>query len=301
MFSVGISKQHPQKSLNGPNCDRFLHSSSLIALVDGVNSVEREGINPVKFPVQLLHRCVSLVNERRLNPHNFDQFTKTLLSNMNVKMKDEQIDGSVSSNSSFIGRLICRAATETSELGSSTLCIALIEGTTLHVANVGDSGLCIFRLVPNGSHQDTGDDISDQWTYCSIWQTTPGLCRFNTPYQIMRMEEIQSNNDEIARAVAFGLTLDSLEIEVSRKKRDVALHLIFLFIQDGDVLIMGSDGLFDNVKISAIVDLLNSICRPTVIPSRGVSRIPLITPREIARQLVEVSPSINARSRNLKI
>lgn len=65
--------------------------------------------------------------------------------------------------------------------------------------------------------------------------------------------------------------------------------------QDGDIIVVGSDGLFDNLHVAEIIDVLNQTCLPTVMPTRGVSKVPLVTPQEIAQKLVDVSSFENPR------
>lgn len=59
--------------------------------------------------------------------------------------------------------------------------------------------------------------------------------------------------------------------------------------QDGDVILTATDGLFDNIQIVQIIDVLNQICRPSVNPTRGVSKVPLLPPNDVAERLNEVS------------
>lgn len=236
VFLLGKSTQHHRKSLKGPNCDRYVCLDSLIAVADGVNSVQNEGVNPVKFPAQLLDKCLALFNERQLDPQGFERTTNWLLSKMKVKLRDNSNSNNNSlfskrKSSQFLGQLICRAASETTELGASTLCLGLLQDSTLHVANVGDSGMCIFRLSQTMSQtisQTTsqsmttagsrdGDNRSDMWMYKLMERTTPGFSCFNHPYQLMRMniDGVMPSDGDIAKGVAFGLTLNSFEVEVS--------------------------------------------------------------------------------------
>lgn len=212
-FSIpACSTQHPNKPLKGPNCDRYAYSTQFIAVADGVNSVANEGINPTRFPTQLLAQCVHLIRRRCENKLYFDDVTTARLSTMNIHIQ-KSVPNSISQ---FLGQLVCRAAAETHELGASTLCLGLVDDSFLHVANVGDSGMCVFRLTFMGAGVQSGENQLEQWRYQLVCQTTPGLSKFNTPYQIMRMEVdgVFPSDADVARGVVFGMSMMSVELEV---------------------------------------------------------------------------------------
>lgn len=52
---------------------------------------------------------------------------------------------------------------------------------------------------------------------------------------------------------------------------------------------VASDGLFDNVHLSQIEDIVNCYCRPLVEPERATSKIPLISPKDLSSLIVDVS------------
>jgi protein phosphatase PTC7 len=109
------------------------------------------------------------------------------------------------------------------EEGSSTLTIITLDKDLpkLHVAQVGDSGYYILRFS-NG-----------QWQL--IAQSDPGQTAFNTPYQLAKSPE-------------------------TGYLPEVAL-ISDIDVQNGDLIIFGSDGLLDNVYLDTIIAMVGSSIR----------------------------------------
>lgn len=91
---------------------------------------------------------------------------------------------------------------QTTERGSSTACIAALNGDLLNVSNLGDSGLLVLR----------GGKVA--------FHTPQQQHDFNFPYQIGSAD---SQSDSPKAAQRFDVTL-----------------------QPGDIIVMGTDGLWDN-------------------------------------------------------
>jgi protein phosphatase PTC7 len=109
--------------------------------------------------------------------------------------------------------VIAIAQNETKLPGAATLCVVEVEGSRLKGANVGDSG---FRVIREGQ---------------LLLASAPLQHRFNCPYQLA-YQELSSDD-----------STDSAE--------DADLYDIP--VQPGDIVVAGTDGLFDNVFDSEIV------------------------------------------------
>ena len=108
--------------------------------------------------------------------------------------------------------------------GSSTACVAMVghNSGTMYTANMGDSGLLVVRdgIFVHGT---------DEQTHC-----------FNTPFQLSlpppeHMEQ--------------GTLIDS--------PNDADLYKFK--VQYGDIILLGTDGVFDNVDINLLLKLINSL------------------------------------------
>ena len=113
--------------------------------------------------------------------------------------------------------------------GSSTFIIATLIKRQINILNLGDCGLILLRF-------DEAPKI--------IFQTTPKLHSFNTPYQISRrfsLNQLKSGNDCCP------------QLNTSDNISDADEFLITIF--PGDIAIMGSDGLLDNMDAEEILKI----------------------------------------------
>ncbi len=92
--------------------------------------------------------------------------------------------------------------------GSATMIVAVLEGDRLNTCYIGDSGLLIIRKY------------NDQ--YVSIYETTEQQHSFNFPFQLASVESGVSDDPQNAICAS-------------------------IHVQKEDIVVMGSDGLFDNI------------------------------------------------------
>ncbi|CAI5725622.1 unnamed protein product [Hyaloperonospora brassicae] len=113
-------------------------------------------------------------------------------------------------------------------LGSSTACIVQLDDAMLRAINLGDSGFLLCRLHPD-------EDARGARKWQIVHETLHQCHYFNCPYQL-----------------GYGANGDTPEMgEVYELKA-----------QEGDVIVLGTDGLFDNLYSEQIASLLD-----TVLPS----------------------------------
>ncbi|KAL6248920.1 Protein phosphatase 2C 7 [Rhinocladiella similis] len=115
--------------------------------------------------------------------------------------------------------------------GGTTACVAVTEPDgRMRIANLGDSGFLQLRL--GTVHQ------------CSNPQTHA----FNTPYQMsMTPPEI------LAQAMIFG----GMPLNDEPEKADIADHML----RDGDVLVLATDGVWDNLNSQDILSIVSNQMR----------------------------------------
>ncbi|TXG74467.1 hypothetical protein EZV62_003046 [Acer yangbiense] len=112
--------------------------------------------------------------------------------------------------------LIQKAHAATSSIGSATIIVAMLERNgTLKVASVGDCGL---RIIREGR---------------IIYSSSPQEHYFDCPYQL---------SSEVVTQTYLDADLISLQKQVSSVE-----------MREGDIIVMGTDGLFDNVFDHEIV------------------------------------------------
>ena len=107
-------------------------------------------------------------------------------------------------------QLLIDVAKDNDEKGSSTVTIVILDPTnhTLNTCQFGDSAYMILRNT-NGNQQ-----------YSCVYQSEEQQYQFNMPYQL------QDGHEEQA------------ELAVESRHR----------LENGDIVIVGSDGLFDNLS-----------------------------------------------------
>jgi protein phosphatase PTC7 len=105
--------------------------------------------------------------------------------------------------------------------------------------NIGDCELYVFRkmnIVDNSDNNNNNSSTDSIAEYYSIIDRVPAGCfSFNMPYQI----GIQLSRDQVER-------IDSPKTISKRIK-----------VQAGDIIVAGSDGLFDNIFENEISDIVS--------------------------------------------
>jgi hypothetical protein len=227
-------KTHPQKAERGcTDADATLISPMLLGSADGVSQIEDFGIDPSELPNELLRCCEELAS-LQLYPR-----------------------GAMGSGKHFSGGeyhgpipLMRQAFEATESLGSTTVLLTLMDNNTkihgkLHpmiaVMAVGDCELILLRRkVP---------DEALQMVFHTEMQRIDGHAQ--TPLQVARVD------DRVYTGFDEQMTIDVIE-------RGSAVHCMCIF--EGDVIVQGSDGVFDNLFLDEIVEICNEYLPP---PSKG--------------------------------
>lgn len=105
--------------------------------------------------------------------------------------------------------------------GSSTVCCAQLKGNNLLIAHIGDSGLLKLSSAKESK----------------IEFTRPQQESYNCPEQVSYRTKL----------------IDQMKLTRNPCPKPKWKHMLKWEVQDGDVLIMGSDGLWDNLCMSEVV------------------------------------------------
>lgn len=244
-------KTHPQKAVEGHrDADVTLVSPMLLGVADGVSQIEEYGLDASELPKELLKACEELA------------ITQLLPDRMNNH-----------EGTSYMGptQFMREAYEATEAMGSTTALLAILDNSTrihgkLHpmiaVLSIGDCEVLILRrLMGLESPLDT--------VFHTEMQRIDGHAQ--CPLQICRIDDrLDENFDE------------SIPIEVI--ERGSAVHCISAY--EGDIVVMGSDGVFDNLYLDEIVSICNEMLPPA---HYGTKFTPIRQPvlQEIARVIVE--------------
>ncbi|CAD7931417.1 unnamed protein product [Amoebophrya sp. A25] len=137
------------------------------------------------------------------------------------------------------------------DLGSTTAMLLLLESDVLRPCNLGDCGYLLLRKEESPQSRRSprecsvgGDrDANAPKKYEVVARSVSQLHAFNCPYQLTRMPDVP---------------YDSIDFEWSQSHRAELADPIR--VKEGDVLICGSDGLFDNVFESKILSIVSECC-----------------------------------------
>lgn len=250
-FSAQAYQQtHPGKVAKGHrDADATLASPMLLGVADGVSQIEQYGIDSSALPHELLTRCEELAADLLVPGAN----------------DDEPYGGPVS---------LLRSAWEATEsMGSTTALLAVMDNSTqihgkLHpmvaVITVGDCELLMLRRYPSQRAP------LEEYFHTEM-QRIDG--HNQTPLQLARVDE------SIDPDFTEDLTREVIEL-------GSAVHCISAY--PGDLIVMGSDGTFDNVFLDELVDLCNAVLPPR--PGRFSPTQPTVLSL-LARRIVEEAHS----------
>mmetsp|Transcript_45747 Transcript_45747/g.82784 ORF Transcript_45747/g.82784 Transcript_45747/m.82784 type:complete len:411 (-) Transcript_45747:48-1280(-) len=247
-----FQKTHPRKVREGKrDADATLVSPMLLGVADGVSQIEDYGIDASLLPRELLKACQELAMSQLLPD-----------SNSSMPVPQESYRGPIS--------LMREAYEATESLGSTTALLAILDNSSqihgkLHpmvaVLSVGDCELLILRRL-------NGRQSALQAVFHTEMQRIGGHAQ--QPIQIARIDErVDPDFDE------------DCAIEVIQ--RGSAVHYVSAYA--GDVIVMGSDGVFDNLFLDEIVDTCNQMLRPR--PYGAGERTYAPTDPEIMRQVAQ--------------
>lgn len=221
-------RTHPDKVFRGEeDADATLASPMLLGVCDGVSQVDNLGLKPSELPHELLRSCEDIASAQL--------FSGTAMSSL-----EDAYAGPIS--------LLKEAYRDTESLGSTSVLLAVMDNSTqihgkLHpmigVVTLGDCELVILRRM------DEGCGSSLQVILRTEMQRIGGHSQ--TPLQLARLDENLDpgfDEDEALEAIEGGS----------------GLHCMSTY--EGDLIILGSDGVFDNLFLNEVVEICNQKLPP---------------------------------------
>lgn len=201
-----LKEQTSTERILNPNCEKkdITHqrsfktsSADVLGVADGVGGWRTYGVDPGLFSLNLMKSCERLV---KAGYFVSDQPAQLLASGFKEMQESKR-----------------------PVIGSSTACVAIFNHADckLYSANIGDSGLFVFRggRVVHRSHE--------QQHY------------FNTPFQL-------------------SLPPSDMATEVLSDAPESADRYVFS-VEDGDVILLATDGVFDNVPDSVLQEEIRAL------------------------------------------
>lgn len=209
-------------------CGKERREATYAGVADGVGSWREYGVDPREFSRSLMRECKNILLEAG---------TKGCKK---VDKGDEKFRRQIAP---------CEVMAQAYErvkadniIGSSTACVAMFDGLRhqLHFSNLGDSGIIVLRHIDStiaGTLKRDKKPRTERHSDLRIaFVSQQQLRSFNHPYQL-------------------GWTGEEIEGEDTSFKSAAESCTTSIHIRRGDIVIMATDGLFDNVELDDIANL----------------------------------------------
>jgi len=270
------------KKDSGPCEDAFFIQGIAAGVSDGVGGWSEYGVVSSDFSESLMNGCSNIIRStmnKDANPNESNEMNsliqdKVLFSiddNDSSSHENQEIEDQfyVKHNISAIQldpiKIINKAYNKIAAIGSATAVVCVLNGSELSCANIGDSGFLLIRFSDKNSPYILQDSKPQQHT-------------FNTPFQLTKLPTIAQIEKKLKQK---GYTYDQISKVIAQFNRQEfckdapeAAQLYKIDIQEGDLLIVATDGVFDNLFQDEIIDIIKN-----AIKGRSYSSV---KPQEIA-------------------
>ena len=196
-----------------------LKELTYMGVADGVGSWREYGVDPRQFSSNFMQQCHAIVLE-----------------------STAEGSGGILSPSEIMAQAYSRMTEQhPSVVGSCTACIGMFDCIRhqLHYANLGDSGIMLLRHL-------------DQTVAGTLKRAAPGQkteALHNIKVQYVSQQQLVSFN----HPYQLGWTgQDAVPAETTSLKQPSDSYSSSLHVRRGDIIIMATDGLFDNVDVDDI-------------------------------------------------
>ena len=205
--------------------DKETREFTYVGVADGVGSWREYGVDPRLFSRRLMEEASNLLHEAasgRADGHKYRQVISPaqVMAQAYERVKAENV------------------------IGSCTACIGLFDSIRhqLHFSNLGDSGIIVLRHIDSNVAGSLKRDRKTprehrQSDLQVAFVSQQQLRSFNHPYQLGWTGEELSE-------------MEKTSFRAARESCTTSIHL-----RRGDIVIMATDGLFDNVDLDDICNI----------------------------------------------
>ncbi len=271
------------KKDSGPCEDAFFLQSMAVGVSDGVGGWSDFGITASEFSETLMNGCSAVIrniirkectaNESYEADSSVQDSVLFGIDDCGSSSNDEVEDQFFLKHSSAPvvidpSVVIGKAYRQISAVGSGTAVVCVLNIRELTCANIGDSGFLLIRFA----------DCNSPFV---LLQSQPQQHTFNTPYQLTKLpsaaqieHKLQMKGfgpDQIARVVSqFGR-------QEFCKDAPEAAHLYQTTVQEGDLLIVATDGVFDNMFPEEVLAAIQAVVKGRIYSA--------VKPEDIANEI----------------
>ncbi|OMJ69878.1 hypothetical protein SteCoe_32292 [Stentor coeruleus] len=215
------------------------HEKQMFGVADGVSEWSTFGLDPSRFPIELMKHCLDILYEFKENDQEYTD---------------------------LLERIVLEATQRIKSYGSSTLLLALCRNSLLYTYCLGDSSFIVLRKR---------DETSNLIT---VYRSVEQQHQFNCPFQLSNLPKPHTYDEFSAKGFS---SLVSLLKRSSKTMNDSPFDANneMILLKVGDIVIAGSDGLFDNLYDQDIIKMAEH--------ALGLYQDPMMFTRNLAVNLTE--------------
>ena len=204
-----------------------------MGVADGVGSWREYGVDPRLFSARLMEECDNVL---------INSVSESTINNKGTNKQGHALNRIIAP-ADVLAQAYERVKEE-NIIGSSTACVALFDGIAhqLHFGNLGDSGIIVLRHIDSDVAGALKRDrltprVERKSDIRVAFVSQQQLLSFNHPFQLGWTGEDQSINGDSSFKTAADCCSTSIHV------------------RRGDIILMATDGLFDNVDIDEIAQI----------------------------------------------
>ncbi|CEL91759.1 unnamed protein product [Vitrella brassicaformis CCMP3155] len=277
LHSGGCIIPRVDKAATTGGADAFFHDAmtSSVGVADGVGAWDELGLSAGAFAQELMYGCQQASQSRFLR-----QTTQTG-SGDGTTTTQTTIPPALPP-SMVASEILVDGYESTESIGSSTALVACLDGNKgkLGAATLGDSGMMVLRRsgAARGAHMTV------------VMQTRPMQHYFNCPYQLTRLpsagglRKLQEEGEGKAPLVSLLTQMSACHLDTPDMAQEYDVD-----VQEGDLLILGTDGLLDNLFDFEVCGLATMALSPAEAAKIHGDTNQATHPQRIARALAEAA------------
>ena len=240
---------------HGSSHNKHIREFTYVGVADGVGSWREYDIDPREFSHSLMQECDNILREndaqakcnqkvrKGSSSSSSSSSSKSSGSNSNTLTGEDDKNGrKMLTPAELLGKAYDRVKAD-DIIGSSTACIAMFDELRhqLHFSNLGDSGIVVLRHIDS----DVAGALKRD-------KTTPRTERkSDLRVAFVSQQQLKSFNHPFQ----LGWTGEEVSGEDSSFKTSAECCTSSIHIRRGDIIILATDGLFDNVELEDITQI----------------------------------------------
>jgi protein phosphatase PTC7 len=213
----------------------------IIGVADGVGGWSENGIDPALFSQSLLYHAADYAKQHYACPERIE------VDDLEEAFSSKPLFNNTSTAESGTPLDVLQYAFDQTQkqtevpAGSATACLVSFDATkgVIRTANLGDSGFLVLR-PPLPSHEEGGSQPDTIGLLNVHYQSKPQTHGFNTPLQLSKLPpEYRSEGS----------------IDSKPSNADLWSGRVL----DGDIVLVATDGFWDNVSVNEVLQLVKFI------------------------------------------